>query len=278
MLTQIAVSLNSIANPIGQVLLAPIEWLPGWLSATLIGVVTGVLMLVVFKYTSNQSAIKRTRDQIKANMLALSLFKDDLGVSLRSQGRLLTGALRLILHALIPLAVLMIPMILILGQMSLWYQARPLRIGEESVVTVQLADESTDAVQAITLNTNDAVEVIAGPVRVSSKNMVCWKVMPIRDGQHQLEFKIGGETSLKEFVVGGAFEPTSQKRPAWDWNEVVMHPRETPFAPDSIVQSIEVTYPQRDALTAGTNNWVIYWFVISMVAAFVAKPFLNVNL
>jgi hypothetical protein len=58
----------------------------------------------------------------------------------------------------------------------------------------------------------------------------------------------------------------------------MLHPREEPFARDSPVQSIEVTYPDRSSWTTGTDWWMAYWFVASMVAAFAARPFLNVNL
>ena len=63
---QVIAWLNDLANRFASIFLSPIAWLPGWLSATIVGVVTGVLMLIVFKYTSHQSAIKQTHDQIKA--------------------------------------------------------------------------------------------------------------------------------------------------------------------------------------------------------------------
>jgi len=62
--TDIVVWLNAAADGLGQSL-APIAWMPGWLSATLVAVVTGVGMLAVFKYTSNQRAIKRARQGIR---------------------------------------------------------------------------------------------------------------------------------------------------------------------------------------------------------------------
>jgi len=34
--------------------------------------------------------------------------------------------------------VMIVPMSLLLGQLSLWYQSRPLRVGEEAVVTCSL--------------------------------------------------------------------------------------------------------------------------------------------
>src|SRR5260370_27871087 len=98
----ILVWLNSAANVLGRLLLAPIGMLPGWLSATVVAAVTGVLLLVLFKYTSNQRAIKRVRDDIDANLLALKLFKDNARVTIGSQGRLLVGAGRLFVLALVP--------------------------------------------------------------------------------------------------------------------------------------------------------------------------------
>lgn len=282
MLSRIVITLNRAANAVGSLLLTPVGWLPGWLSATLIAISSGVLMLLVFKYTSNQAALKRTRARIKAETLALSLFKDSLRVSLRCQARLLGGAGMLLVHSLIPMAVLTVPMILILGQMALWYQARPLRVGEESIIAVHLAggtaESARDVVDSIELASNDAVRIVNGPVRVPRKNMVCWNVSPAREGRHALTFAIGGETYEKEFVAGEGFQRTSIKRPSRSVGEMLIHPGESPLSVESPVRSIEVTYPKRDAFACGKNNWVVYWFIVSMVAAFAAKPLFRVNI
>lgn len=278
MLTQIVIWLNSVANALGDVALAPIAWLPGWFSATLIAAVTGVLMLLAFKYTSNQAAIKRTRDGIKANLLALSLFKDNMGVSLKSQGRLLMGAGRLMTLSLVPILVMLIPMSLLLGQLALWYQARPLPVGADSVVTVQLSENATDALSQIELVPSSAYECIVGPVRVPAKHLVCWNIQPREAGEHELSFTIGDQSVTKELAVGDGFRPASLKRPAWNWADALIHPRERPFAADSPVQSIEVVYPERSSWTTGSSTWLIYWFVVSLIAAFVAKPLLRVNI
>src|SRR5689334_24491944 len=124
-LVQLVVWLNGMANALGRLLLAPVGVSPGWLSATVIAAVTGVLLLAVFKYTSNQRAIKRVRDDINANLLALKLFKESAAVALQAQGRLLVGAARLFVLALVPMAVMAVPVTLALGQLSLWYQQRP---------------------------------------------------------------------------------------------------------------------------------------------------------
>lgn len=278
MLTQLLVWLNALAGAMGTAILSPIAWLPGWLSATLIAALTGVAMLLVFKHTSHQAAIRRTRNQIKANLLALSLFKDSLPVSLRAQGRILASAGRLLLLSIIPLLVMTLPMVLLLGQLSLWYQAQPLPVGADSIVTLRLSAGAEENIQHAALMPSSAFDCTVGPVRVPAESIVCWKIQTRQTGLHQLSLNVAGETYTKELAVGTGFLPVSLKRPEWNWTEVLLHPRERPFAVDSPVQMIEVVYPERQSMTAGTDSWLVYWFAASMIAAFVARPFLKVNL
>ncbi|MCA9215093.1 MAG: hypothetical protein KDB27_18625 [Planctomycetales bacterium] len=270
--------LNDLANALGGICLGPIAWLPGWLSATLVGAVTGVLMLIAFKYTSHQSAIKTTRDHIKANLIALSLFKDDVRVGLRAQGRILANAGKLLLLSLVPMLVMTIPMVLVLGQLALWYQARPLRVGEEAVMTVQLAPTAEHAVANISLQADEAIDLSIGPVRVPAKQMVCWNITPKQQGLHEVSVNVGDQQFTKQLAVSDGFMATSLKRPARQWTEMLLHPLEPAFVADSPVQSIEISFPDRESWTAGTDYWIIYWFAVSMIAAFAVKPFFNVNI
>src|SRR5262249_52031794 len=138
LLTKLVAWLNAAANAVGGVLLAPVGALPGTLSATLVAVVSGILLLLAFKYTSNQNAIKRVRADIKANLLALKLFKESALVALDAQGRILAGAFWLAVYAIVPILVMAVPVLLVITQLALWYQHRPLYGGEDAVVTVKL--------------------------------------------------------------------------------------------------------------------------------------------
>ncbi len=276
-MTSLIVHINALVGRCADILLAPIGLLPGWLSATVLAAVTGVLMLVVFKYTSNQQAVRNARNQIKANLLALSLFKDDVRVSLRAQSRILTEACRLMLLAIVPILVMTAPMCLLLAQMALWYQARPLRVGEEAVLTVQVAENGPNRVSAVSFQLSSAIEVVAGPVRVDDRRIICWNIRAREPGTHKLVFDAAGQMVDKELVVGDGYLPVSLRRPNWDWWEILLHPREAPFASDSVVQSIEIAYPQRTSWTSGSGTWLIYWFVTSMAVAWAVRPLLKVH-
>jgi hypothetical protein len=277
-LAKVVVWLNAAANTAGTWLLAPIAYLPGWLSVTIVAVISGMLMLVVFKYTSNQRAIKRAKDDIKANLLALKLFKDNVWVALRAQLHILSGAGRLLVLAFVPTLVMVVPVCLLLGQLAPWYQARPVHVGEDVVVIMHLSGDAGSAWPEVRLRSMNTVESIIGPVRGFSTRTIYWGVRGIESGYHKLVFEVGNATVDKEIAVGDGFMRVSAIRPARNWSETLLYPCEEPFGPDSQVRSIEIEYPERSSRISGTDSWVLYWLGVSMVAAFCCRRLFKVNL
>jgi hypothetical protein len=275
-LAQVVVRLNAAANDAG-VVLAPLALLPGWLSATLVAVISGVLLLAVFKYTSQQRAIRAVRNDIQANLLALKLFKDFAPETVRAQGRILRGALWLFLLAVVPMLVMVVPVSLLWGQLALWYEARPLRVGEEAVVSLQLGGDADGPWPEVKLSPTDAVETTVGPVRVRSRRAVYWNIKARTAGSHRLVFEVDGQAADKQLAVGNGFMRVSTRRPGWDWWEILLNPEEQPFAADSPVRAIAIDYPERPGWTCGTGWWMYYWLAVSLVAALCFRRLLNVN-
>ncbi len=269
--------LNSGMNFLCEFLKYLIAGLPGWLSITAISAVTGVFLLIVFKHTSNQKAIGCTRDKIKAQLLAMKLFKDFIPVVLKSQVRILVNAFLLLFHSLRPTAVMIIPFSLLLGQLGLWYQARPLKVGEEAVITMQLSGSETDAWPQVILDPSSAIQITTDGVRVFSKREIFWKAEALQAGQHQLTFLVDGQPVEKDLAVGEGFMRVSGKRPGYHIADLFMHPFEKPFDGDSAVQSIQIGYPDRVSKINGTDWWVFYLFIASMVFALALKPVLKVK-
>jgi len=277
-LAQIITSINAVTNGLAGFLLAPVGLLPGWLSNTIVSAVTGVILLVIFKYTSNQYAIGRLRDDIKANMLALKLFKDSLSVTFQSQGRVFKAAGMLLFHALRPMLVMIVPVSLLLAQLGLWYQSRPLRIGERALVTVQLNGRADSPWPKVNIDSISGAEVAIGPVRVFSRRQIYWEIKARENGNQHIVFQVDGQQIEKQLVIGNGFMRVSAKRPGWYWADIMMHPWEKPLGPDSAAQSISIDYPNRQSLTSGTDWWMIYFFITSMVFALILKPFLKVRI
>ncbi|MCH9022443.1 MAG: hypothetical protein IID32_06735, partial [Planctomycetes bacterium] len=273
----ILIWLHGPINFLGKFLLAIVGVLPGWLSNGLIAAIIAVPLLVIFKFTSNQKAIGRTRDRIKANMLAVKLYKDNLAVTFQSLGRVFVCSLILLCHAIVPMLVMMVPVILLLGQMSLWYQKRPLLVQEEAIVALEFSASAFETkMPEVILDVQSAGEITIGPVRVGAKDMVFWKIKALKEGTHKIRFQLDHATVEKELAIGDGFMRVSALRPGWNIGGILLHPHEKPFEADSIVKSIEVMYPDRPSHFSGTDWWLIYFFVVSLVVALLLKPFLKV--
>jgi hypothetical protein len=168
----------------------------------------------------------------------------------------------------------------LLAQLSLWYQARPCRVGESTLITLDLSldDTSRSSWPAVTLRPTDTIEVAAGPVRIQSKHQVCWDVRPKNPGNQLLEFEIGSRTYSKEFAAGEGLKRISRVRPSWNWLAILSNPWEPPFHPGDPVRSIEIDYPNRSSSIYGIDTWLIYWFAVSMFAALCVRRAMNVAL
>lgn len=277
-LAQLITWINVPANALGRWLFAPLTGLGGWQSNTIISAVTGVILLIIFKHTSNQKAIGRVRDGIKANLLALKLFKDSLVVTFQSQGRLFKSAFLLLFYSIKPMLVMIVPVCLVLSQIALLYQVRPLQKGEETIIVMQLNEEKASAQPVISINSLQGAEILIDQTHISSKKQVWWKIRALEDGYHNIVFLVNEREIDKQLAVGDGFKRVSSKRPGWRWSDILMHPAEKPLGADSVVESITIDYPRQGRTFCSIDGWLIYFFLASMVFAFAFKPVLKVRI
>lgn len=276
-LAQLITWINYPVNIFSKHLLAPIGMLPGWLSNTIISSVTGVFLIVIFKYTSNQKAIGKIRDGIKADMLAMRLFKDNIGVVFSSHAKIGAGAAHLLLYSIRPMIIMSVFVLLLLAQMGVWYQARPLHPGEDTIVTLKF-NNNIPSPPDVDIEEIKGAEIITGPVHISSKQQVLWKIRALAKGDYLIKFRIDHTRMNKNLTIGNNFMRLSSMRPGWHFFDILIHPIEKPFNKASKVQYISIDYPDRKSIFSGTNWWVIYFFMTSMVFAFIFKPIFKVKI
>ena len=175
--------------------------------------------------------------------------------------------------------VMIVPVSLLLGQLALWYQVRPLRVGEEAVVTVQFAGAADAALPEVKLEADLCRRHCdLGPVRIFSQREICVGLRARENGCHRLGLSrrradggegVGRRRRLHAHQRGAAglvLSTSCCSRPS------------RPSAPISPVRSIRIAYPDRDSWTAApTGGWPTA-FAASMFFAFCFRPLLKVNL
>ena len=144
---------------------------------------------------------------------------------MQAQGRILVGAGRLFVLAVVPMLVMVVPVTLLLGQLSLWYQERPLRVGEEAVVTVKLNGDADVPLPEVSLEPDGrrGGDGRAGP-RASASARSAGTSRPAKAAIIASTFQVGDQTVDKELAVGDGFMRVSAQRPGWDWSDVLLNP------------------------------------------------------
>ena len=79
--------INRLLGSLFDLLFLPFRSLNPWAGMIFISLLTGLLMLLIYRWTSNQAGIRRVKDKIKAHLLELRLYKDNMGVTMKARAR-----------------------------------------------------------------------------------------------------------------------------------------------------------------------------------------------
>jgi len=277
-LARIVAVVNVAGTWVGDIVYAVLRPLPVWAGLTILSAVCGVLMLFAYKLLSNQAAIGRSRDRMTAQMLALKLFKDDIGVAFRTQGRLGGALLKWQWYMLRPMVLLVILLLPVFAQMGTRYQWRPLHPGEQTLITLRVRPDaklSEADLAGASLEPTRGLADILGPV--PGGGALVWRARGGLPGRYTLTFNVGGETVEKDLVVGSGLHKVSAERPSWHWTAQILHPLEWPLPGDGPVERIEIGYPGVQSYIYGANWWILYFFIVSMGVAILLLPFVKVR-
>jgi hypothetical protein len=174
-------------------LLAP---LPLWAQVLVTALPVTVFALLVFRYASDQQGIAAVKDQVKAHLLELWLYRDYPSVLLRAQGQIIVNSFAYLGYALLPMAVMLMPLVLLLVQAEARYALRPLLPGDTVIVTADLAGEGPRPAASLDVPPGLVAETPAlyttGPARLH------WRLRAVSGGEHLLGITVNAPTFTAE--------------------------------------------------------------------------------
>lgn len=259
--------MTTLSNSIGYAFDLLMEVLAGlhpiW-GITVISALTGVLMLVIYKYTSDQAEIRKVKDRIKAHFLAIMLYKDSIKVLFTSIGRIFSANLRYMRLNLVPLFFMIVPVGLLMVQLNCWYGYKPFEIGESIVVKAALANVADLKRAEISLVAPEGLEIQTPPLRIPAKSEVDWRLEAKQEGRYKIKVHIDNQEVTKKLIVSDRLERLSLVRHASGFWDGLLYPGESPIPSSSPVRSIEVSY--RSALMS-VFGWQLHWIVVYFILA-----------
>jgi hypothetical protein len=264
------------------------DWLLGWsagfspLTTLLVwSAVAGVVMALVFLYTSNQRAIKASADRSRAQVLAIDLFGHDPRAIFGSLGQLLRYSGLRLWHSLPPMLVMLVPFALVLSQLALRYEYRPLPRGASTIVKLELTDQGWPEHQGVALEAPPHVVVETPALRDSLEHAVYWRVRPTQAEPVVLRWQLGEQAVDKRVDVDlgdDRLATVSPRRPGRNWWDRLLHPAEPALPADSPARGIQVDLPRRETPVLGLDApWWLTFVLTSIVAALVLRPIVKVR-
>jgi hypothetical protein len=257
-------------------LLRPLSFFPPYVGLCILSAATGVLFLKLFGIFSNQVKIRKTKDQIKAYLLGIVLYRDDIKTSLKIQAKLLYANLSYLRHSFPSLLILVLICIPILGQLNTRYSHRPLVPGEKLVLTVHL--DNTSALNDVSINTANGIKVLTPPLRIQETGEVNWKLQGLRSGRHVVEISTPGGKYTKEIVVGSGTKGVFLNR-SKSLLSSILYPGDGSLPKTSDLKSIKANYPKHYVKIFGYDfHWLFVFCVVSILSGLSFKRLLKVEI
>jgi hypothetical protein len=219
----------------------------------------GILILWIFKLTSNQGALKATRRRVMSHLLAMRLFAAEPSVVLRSQFRLLAWNLRYIALLLPPFVAVAIPLYFAWDSMDALWGRAPLAPGDTAIVTAKLRANAPP----VQLIAPAWLAIETPPVRILAENSVVWRVRVRRAGSGEVGVRAGSEIARQRM----------EARPGLHY----LGERST--RPRGPVEWVEVRYPGAQPGVLGVHaSWIVWFCAISTLAALALRGKMRVTL
>src|SRR2546421_8968603 len=243
----------------------------------LLSLIIGLLMVVVFRYTSDQKAIRLAKDQLKAHLLAVRLFQDQLPVVLSSYGRILRCTGHYLRLAFKPLLFVILPLTFLIVQLDRYLGWAPLPSGQAFLVKVRTT--RPEALNEVSLLLPPGMKTTAPAVHVPPRNEVVWRLGAEKNGDYNVITGVAGQTLSKAVVVSSGLSRVSPIRLQGHFWERIFVSGEPALPESSPIQSVAVGYPSRNIRFMGLEwNWIWLFFVLSLVAGFVFKSVLKIEI
>ena len=276
----------SIFGAIIDIALLPFRGVSPMIGLTVFSLVSGVGMLYVFKWTSDQKGLEEVKRKIWAGIFEIRLFNDDMRAILAAQRDIFRYNLSYLRLALAPLLWMIVPFVLVVAQLQLHYGYEGLAVGEPVIVKVTMVGGEGGGGG----NVDGAPEIVSVPdglrletprLWIPSLNEAAWRLVADEAGSYELGITVMYESEGVEYTKSIEVSDDVVKRSPIrtdSFLDQLLYPGERGFPSDSGIQSIEVMYPERAVNFFGWHtHWLIPFIIISIALAFVLRKPLGIT-
>lgn len=261
---------SSFLTRVFDVLVTPFSGNPT-VALAVLSVVCGVLAVLAFRAVSDQAGIRRSRELLTARLLEMQIYRDDVVLILRALGGALWSNV-VYLRRSLPAVLLLVLLVGVFAiQLDARFGARPLRAGDDAVVTVRY-EKASDPARASLALAPEGAEVAAGPVRALAGREVSWRVRVTDGNDAALRFYTPHDAVIRIPLEGGDGASVVGRTRGTGFLDALLHPGLPQLPRGAAVERIDVQYAPRTTSLFGFGvAWWIAFLVWSLAGAMTAK-------
>jgi hypothetical protein len=261
--------INYFITRVFDIILYPFSFINEFWGILFLSILMSFVVLWIYKWVSSPRLIRRAKDQVKANILAIRLYKDS--------GRVIgISFLKSLLYTFKYFGLNFMPLLIIIPilfptfvQMDVRYGMRPFDVGEEIVIKAVLTQNPFDL--DIKLQANENFKPKMNPVFINAfKDLdrkkpikeADWKMEATRVGITKIKIKVKDKVFEKNLIIGASRLALSNKKMEESNLEHFLYPAEKLLEGSNELKYIYIQYPGKSISFAGIST---YWWVFNLI-------------
>jgi hypothetical protein len=253
-----------------DILLYPFSFINEFWGILFLSILMSFVVLWIYKWISSPRLVRGAKDKIKANILAIRLYKDSGTVIIISFLKSVAYTFKYFVLNFLPLIVILPVLFPAFVQMDLRYRIRPFQVGEEMVVKAKLNTGIRG--QGIRLLEDEHFKPAMSPIFIKALKEADWKLEAREPGKVNVKIKIGDRVYEKLAWIGKSRDAISNMKLRESSLEHFISPVESLLPADGEIDSIYIKHPDRQIKFAGiSTHWLVYNIILMVIVVLALK-------
>ncbi len=261
--------LNYLFTRLFDILLYPFSFIAEFWGILFLSILMSFVVLYIYKWVSSPATVKKTKNQIKANILAIRIYKDLWKVILLSFFKSLYYTGKYFLLNFAPVLIIAPLLFPVFVQMDIRYGLNAFKVGDPVVVKAAFAS----SIESLNMQLLDDAhfKLKMNPVFIKALKEVNWKLETLKPGATKIRIQLNDKTITKQLTIGPTRLPLSNQKLKQSSFAHFIYPAE-PLLPESEISSISIHYPGKSITFLGiTMNWLIWNLILVILIVLACK-------
>jgi hypothetical protein len=276
-------TINYMLTKLFDIILYPFSFINPFWGILFLSVLMAFVVLYIYKWISSPRAVKSAKDKIKADILAIRIYKDLWRVIVGSFFKSLGHTFQYFGLNLLPLLIIIPILFPAFVQMDIRYGMEPFQVGDEIVIKAAFSQDPNDL--DVELLASDNFKPKMNPVFINAYQAyeengekkypikeVNWKVEATREGVAKIRIKVRDKVYEKQLVIGDFRGAISNKKMNKSSLEHFLYPAERLLPNPGELVNIYIQYPGGGVTFAGlTTHWLVFNIILVVIIVLALK-------